>query len=167
MYVKININSITKKFDALVNGVIENPDILMTSKIKIDDSSPTRQFLIEGFTRPYKLDRNGSGGGIYVYVREDIPSKLIYLDFSSREGFFLELNLIVKKWVLCCFYIPHNNVIEIHMDRAGKTIDSLSARYKNFILIDNFNAEAFGTITKDFCDIYSLINLIKDATCAS
>ena len=64
MYVKININSITKKFDALVNGVIENPDILMTSKIKIDDSSPTRQFLIEGFTRPFKLDRSGSGGGI-------------------------------------------------------------------------------------------------------
>ena len=53
------------------------------------------------------------------------------------------------------------------MDRAGKTIDSLSARYKNFILIDNFNAEAFDTITKDFCDIYSHINVIKDAICAS
>ena len=53
------------------------------------------------------------------------------------------------------------------MDSAGKAIDSLSARYKNFILIINFNAEEIDTITKDFCDIYSFLNLIKDATCAS
>ena len=65
----------------------------MISKTKIDDSSPLTQFLIEGFTTPYRLDRNGSGGGILVYIREDIPSKLIPTDFSNREGFFLELNV--------------------------------------------------------------------------
>ena len=65
----------------------------MISETKIDDSFPLTQFLIEGFTTPYRLDRNGSGGGILVYIREDIPSKLIPTDFSNREGFFLELNV--------------------------------------------------------------------------
>ena len=51
------------------------------------------------------------------------------------------------------------------MDSFGKVIDSLSARYKNFILIGDFNAEGTDTTIKDFCDIYSFKNLIKDATC--
>ena len=50
------------------------------------------------------------------------------------------------------------------MDSNGKVIDSLSARYEKFILIGDFNAEP-GTTIKDFCDIYSFKNLIKDATC--
>ena len=87
------------------------------------------------------LDRNGSVGEILVYIREDIPSKLIPTHFSNRKGFFLELNLRKKKWVLCCSYNPHSNFIETHMDSIGKVIDSLSARYENFILIVDFNAE--------------------------
>ena len=50
------------------------------------------------------------------------------------------------------------------MDSIGKVLDSLSARYENFILIGDFNAEESGTTIKDFCDIYSFKNLIKDAT---
>ena len=51
------------------------------------------------------------------------------------------------------------------MDSIGKVIDSRSARYENFILIGNFNAEESDTIIKDFCDIYSFKNLIIDTTC--
>ena len=61
---QININSIRNKFDALVSGIRGNVDILMTSETKIDDSSPTRQFLINGYTAPHRLDRNSIGGGI-------------------------------------------------------------------------------------------------------
>ena len=86
---QININPIRNKFEALVNGVRGNVNILMISETKIDDSFPSKQFLIDGFTAPYRLDRNGSDGGILVYIREDIPSKLIPTDFSNREGFFL------------------------------------------------------------------------------
>ena len=50
------------------------------------------------------------------------------------------------------------------MDSIGKVLDSLSARYENFILIGDFNAEESDTTIKDFCDIYGVKNLIKDAT---
>ena len=50
------------------------------------------------------------------------------------------------------------------MESIGKVLDSLSARYENFILIGDFNAEESDTTIKDFCDIYSFENLIKDAT---
>ena len=69
---------------------------------------------------------------------------------SSREGFFLEINLRKKKWVLCCSYNTHKNFIKTHMNSIGKVIDSLSARYENFILSGNFNAEESDTTIKDF-----------------
>ena len=102
----------------------------MISETKIDDSFPATQFLVEGFRTPYRLDRNGSAGGILAYTCEDIPSKLIPTDFSNREGFFLGLNLRKKKWVLRCSYSPHSNFIETHMDSIRKVLDSLSEDMK-------------------------------------
>ena len=55
----------------------------MISEAKIDNSFPAMQFHIEGYCI-YRLDRNGYGGGILVYVQEDIPYKLIPI-----EGFFV------------------------------------------------------------------------------
>ena len=53
------------------------------------------QLHIEGYCT-YRLHRNGYGCGILVYVREDIPSKLVPMQSSSIEGFFIELNLRCK-----------------------------------------------------------------------
>ena len=69
----------------------------MIPETNIDDSFSIRQFLIDGYTAPYRLNRNSVGGGIFVYVREDISSKLISVNFQNREGFFLEINLRKRK----------------------------------------------------------------------
>ena len=45
---QINISFIRNKFEDVVNVVRSNVDIPMISEIKIDDSFPTTQFLIEG-----------------------------------------------------------------------------------------------------------------------
>ena len=52
----------------------------MRSEKKLDDSFPKGQFLIKGFTEPYRLDRNSQGGGIMLFIREDIPSKLLPIE---------------------------------------------------------------------------------------
>ena len=48
-------------------------DVLLVSKTKIDDSFSNGNFLIDRFTRPYRLDQNSNGGGLILFVREDIP----------------------------------------------------------------------------------------------
>ena len=100
---QININSIRNKSDALISSIRGNVDKIMISETKIDDSFRTWQFLIDSYTALYRLDRNNVGGGILVYVREDRPSKLISVNFQSREGFFLEINLRKKKWIIGFF----------------------------------------------------------------
>ena len=49
---------------------------------------------------PYKffrLDHNCNGGGILLYIREDIPSKLLSIERNLTEAFFVEINLHNKK----------------------------------------------------------------------
>ena len=71
----LNINSFPRKFDQLKSIIGKNIDILVITETKIDSSFPNSQFGIEGFSMPYRFDRNRLGGGIIVYVRDDIPSK--------------------------------------------------------------------------------------------
>ena len=54
---------------------------------------------MDEFSLPYRLDRNRDGGGVMIFVKEDIPSKLLTkhnfrCDF---EGLFVELNFRKSK----------------------------------------------------------------------
>ena len=68
--------------------------ILLLSETKIDSSFPTAQFHMDGFTI-YRRDRNENGGGLILYVREDVPSTLLKID-SEIEAFYIELNIRKK-----------------------------------------------------------------------
>ena len=160
----ININSIRYKFDQLVYGVKGKVDVLMITETKLDDSFPTMQFNIEGY-HTFRLDRNEYGGGILLYVRDDIPSKFIPMKNSTIEGFFIELNLRKKKWLLCCTYNPSRSFISDHLSTIGNNIDLLLANYENFFLMGDLNVEGHNGFLKEFCDLYNLKNLIKVPTC--
>ena len=73
--------------------VKRNIDVLMISETNIDDSFPPGNFLIGGFSKPYRLDRDSLGKGIFLYVREDIPSNLLEVETKPIEGFYVEINL--------------------------------------------------------------------------
>ena len=55
-----------------------NVDIMMISETKLDNTFPNGQFLIDGFKEPIRLDRNKNGGGILLFIREDIPASLVF-----------------------------------------------------------------------------------------
>ena len=80
------------------------------------------------------------------------------------EGFFIELNLRRKKWLLCCSYNPKYSQISHHLKEIGKDLDVLTSKYENIVLMGDFNAEPTDTALSDFCEIYNLKNVIKDKT---
>ena len=45
------------------------------SETKLDKSFPLSQFKINGFSLPYRHDRNRHGGGVMIFVRDELPSK--------------------------------------------------------------------------------------------
>ena len=79
----------------MLKEVIGNKiDILLISETKLD-TFPLSQFILEGFTPPYRLDRTEHGGGLLLFIREDIPSKLlINVNPSGNiQNIFVEINL--------------------------------------------------------------------------
>ena len=160
---QLNINSLRYIFDSLVEILRSNVDILLISEAEIDSSFPTARFKIEGYTT-YRLNRNSNGGGILLYVREDIPSTLLNTELLI-EGFCIEINIRKKKWLLVCTYNPNKNLISKHLKEIGKNLDNYSSKYDNFILLVDLNSEPTESAVRDFCQIYGFKNLIKDNTC--
>ena len=66
---------------------------MLVSETKIGDSFPQGQFVTDGFSAPYRLDRNCLGGGLILFVREDVRSNLLTTEEKPVESFYVELNL--------------------------------------------------------------------------
>ena len=102
----------------------------MISESKLDDSFPDGQFVIEGFGKPFHLDRNRNGGSIILFIRSDIPAKVISTVKNPFENFYVELNFRKKKWLLNSSYNPKHNKIKSQMNCITKSIDSVSSNTK-------------------------------------
>ena len=159
-----NINLLRNNFD-MVSELMKGFVDIFISKTKLDDSFPEGQFFIDGYHTPFRYDRNGNGGGILLYVREDIPAKVIHCDFPTFERFFVEINLHKKKWLINCSYNPHKNNIGSHLNVITKTFDTYYGKYENVIFLGDFNAGIEETTMKSFCESYNLTSLIKQPTC--
>ena len=140
-------------------------DVSMISETKLDGSFPEDQFFIAVYHTPFRYDRNGNGGGILLYVREDIPAKVIHCDFPNAEGFFVEINLHKKKWLINCSYNPHKNNVGSHLNVITKALDTYYGKYENIAFLGDFNAGIEETTIKSFCEPCNLTNLIKQPTC--
>ena len=81
-------------------------DILVMNKIKLNYTFPKNQFLIEGYSKPFRLDKNRNGGGLLVYITEDIPCKELKSHSFAEdiEGTFIKINVGKHK---NGFYLQH------------------------------------------------------------
>ena len=57
---------------------------------------------------------------IMLYVRADIPSKLLSAESLPVEGFHVKINLQKKKWLLFCSYNLNKNAIKSHLEILHK-----------------------------------------------
>ena len=93
-----NMNSLRNKFEQLSFTVNGNFDIFMVSETMLDEMFSTTMLSWEGFCKPYRFDRNQNGGGdIILYVRYDVPSRVIKKFQDNIEYFFVQTNLRQKK----------------------------------------------------------------------
>ena len=165
VFAHINMNSLGNKFALLVDQVKGNMDVLMIFETKIDDSFPLENFLISGFIKAYRLHRDSLGGGILLYVREDILSNLLEVETNPIEGFYVEINLHNNKWLINCSYNPRKNMIRNHLRTLSEKLDICSSSYNNFIILGDFDIEMEEQQIKAFYDNYGLKSIITQQTC--
>ena len=114
----LTISSIRKNFEMLTFLITNETDALLLSETEIEETFPLEQFLISGFAKPLRLNRNSIGGGITLFIRDKIPSRLLKpgnLPYNF-EAIFVEINLFNKKWLMRCSYNPKKSLINnLHM----------------------------------------------------
>ena len=142
-------------------------DIFLISETKLDSSFPSGQFVIKGYSTPFRLDRNQNGGGLLVYVREDIPCKILkeYTREKPIENLFIEINLRSRKLLLSCSYNPKTNLIADHLHCIGRGIYLYSSKYNDFVVLGDLNTEVSNLVMEQFCASCNLKSLIKEPTC--
>ena len=95
------------------------------------------------FCKPYRLDRCSNGGGLMLYISEDIPFRLLteYKPPANVECLFVEIDIKRKKWLLCCSYNPHKNNISNHLHHLSKGLDVYLKHYDNLFILGDLNAD--------------------------
>ena len=81
----------------------------MISETKLDETSPTVKFSLQGYCKPYQFDCNRNGGVIVLYVREDYPhdiwkensgmilsTSLLKLSYGRKSGFSVVLVTLIR-----------------------------------------------------------------------
>ena len=138
--------------------LLKHIDVLVITEAKLDDSFPTSQFLMKGFAEPFRLDRNRNGGGVMIYIRDDIPSRLLlkHVFPSDIEGLYIELNFRKCKWLLLGTYHPPSQSDQYYFNNLDKSLDTYSNYEKN-LLVGDLNAQ-----TKDQ---HELSSIFKGSTC--
>ena len=118
-------------------------DILLISETKLYDTFCPSQFILEGFTPPCRLDRTEHGGGLMLFVREDIPSKLLsnVNPSGNTENIIVEINLTLKKWLISGSYNPIVSLLQYHTANLSEIFYFYSSKYGDFIVTADFNAE--------------------------
>ena len=163
----LNINSIRYKFDQLMSIIQGHVDILILTETKIDSSFPSSQFMIDGYGPPHRLDRNGNGGGILVFVREDIPSRILkeHVLPGDIDVLPIEINLRKTKILLLASYHPPAQSDEYFFDNVTKILDKYNHSYDKVLLAGDFNAQESETCLKNFITEHNMKNIVKEPTC--
>ena len=160
----LNINSTSNKFDNLKLIIQGKIDILVITETKTDSTFPLNQFAIQGYPKPYRFDRNRNGGGVFIYVREDIPSRELKIHNTPEdiESIFIEINLIKTRWLFCgCYHSPSQSGYYF-FENIGKVLD---LKHDKFMLVGDFNAEESEPCLSQFLYECNVKNIVKENTC--
>ena len=67
--------------------------------------------------------------------------------------------------MFCGTYNPDKNNIGNHLDSLSKNLTLYLSAYDNYIVIGDFNIEAYSKEMSNFCDTFDLASLIQEPTC--
>ena len=116
---------------------------MILTETKIDASFPNSQFINDRYSSPFRYDRDRFGGGVLIYIRDDIPSKELseHTFPVDIERIFIEINLRKTKWLKLGTYRSPNQSIGYFFENVGKALVIYSQKYDKFLLCSDFNSE--------------------------
>ena len=163
----LNINSLRNKFENLCELVAGNVDILCTAETKLDPSFSNSQFLIPGFHKPPRMDVSSRRGGLLVYIKSSLPSKML-TKFKLPNNIQIipfELNLRKDKWLFVSIYKPPLQNNQYFVSILSNLLDFYSNEYDIKVVLGDFNLEPSSPGMLSFMNAQNFVSFIKNKTC--
>ena len=142
-------------------------DILCFAKTKLDSLFANSQFLIPGFHKPLRMDVSSRRGGLLVYIKSSLPSKML-TKFKLPNNIQLipfELNLRKDKWLFVSIYKPPLQNNQYFVSILSDLLDFYSNEYDNKVVLGDFNLEPSSPSMLPLMDSLTFVNLIKNKMC--
>ena len=161
----LNISSLRNKLELVKEVIFNNIDVFFLSETKVDETFPSNQFQIDGY-KTFRLDRNCYGGGVCMYVNQDIAARSVgYSSISNIESICLELNLRKRKWLVIGIYKPPSYSEDAFIKSLFSCLTNAAKEFDNILLLQDFNMTAENTKMEQLLTSFSLESLIKSPTC--
>ena len=165
----LNVNSLRYNFFEIYDILNGNRiDIFGISETKIDASLTNAQFSIDGFEL-YRQDRDCKGGGIFVYIKNSLPHRLLNAHTgltNDVEYMSFEICFKRRKWFLVCMYRPPKVSNKCAWDVLTKLADHFVGNLNLTVFFGDINYDMYkDNILHDLCDRYDLKNFVNGPTC--
>ena len=119
----LNINSFRNKF-VFVEDIIKLFDMFLVSEWKLDHTFPSNQFRMNGY-KIFRLDRNRFGGGLILYINENVPCKPLHehAPLPNFEVIAIEFYQNNEKWLLLGLQKPPNQKMSDFIQNLSLILD--------------------------------------------
>ena len=137
------------------------------TETKLDPSFPNSQFLIPDFHEPMRLDITSKRGGMLVYIKSSLPSRIMS-NFKLPKNIQVipfELNLRKEKWLFVSVYKQPLQSNSYFLNTLNYLLDFYSDIYDNKVVYGDLNLEPTNPVMINFTDSQNFTNLIKNNTC--
>lgn len=164
----LNVRSLFTGFNEFCDLLIQGDyDVFCVSETWLNDMIPAEIVNIQNYKFFYK-NRINRGGGVGIYVRNEIDAKLVLSDFKSIDGLeYLFLNVKIMKMQLLIgviYRVPSNNINESvkHLDDL---LSFIVPQYNNIIFLGDINIDQQNENSFDSCmSSYDFAQLINEPT---
>ena len=130
-------------------------------------SFPNSQFLIPGFHKPLRVDVSSWRGGLLVYIKSSLPSKILtkFKLPSNIQIIPFEFNARKDKWLFASIYKTPLQNNQYFVSILSNLLDFFSNEYDNKVVLGGFNLEPLSGSMFSFMDSQNFVSLIKNKTC--
>jgi len=165
----VNIRSLSRsKLLAIKTSLCNLYDVITVSETFLHQGVSDDVFSIQGFHNIIRKDRDGHGGGVAIYIRNNIPFKRVHeFEVPDLEAIWVSINTVEGKILVCCCYRPPDyNDFWSSLDSVIDNIKQ-SNHYKHIFLFGDLNADlktGNGNKLCQFCTTHNLHYVIHEPT---
>ena len=162
-----NIRSIRNKLDYIRDNTLDF-DILCFTETHLDQAVRTDDILLSSkFGTPYRKDRSNHGGGILIYINNNLLHSRIYeLELFCAESIWVQIKTKLDSYLLGVFYSPRT-ADSVFFENLNRNLEKAFEISKNIIVLGDLNEDLLNPAFHNLHNlllINSMHNVIHEPT---